>query len=162
MMTDPNPFGFNNLHYVRSVEDSKSINLKDEPCIVISSSGMMNAGRVKHHLFHAIDNGKNTLLMAGYAAPDTPGGILRTGVQHLKLFGEWKPVRIEIEIMDSFSAHGDRLEMLDFIKNQRKSLKKLFLVHGEPDKQRSFQKYLQKVGFNQIEIPSLGDEFEIN
>ena len=162
MMTDPNPFGFNNLHYVRSVEDSKSINLKDEPCIIISSSGMMNAGRVKHHLFHAIDNGKNTLLMAGYAAPDTPGGILRTGVQHLKLFGEWKPVRIEIEIMDSFSAHGDRLEMLDFIKNQRKSLKKLFLVHGEPDKQRSFQKYLQKVGFNQIEIPSLGDEFEIN
>jgi metallo-beta-lactamase family protein len=161
MLTDPNPFGFNHLNYIRSIEDSKAINMSNEPCIIISSSGMMNAGRVKHHLFHAVDNAKNTLLMAGYAAPDTPGGMLRTGIQHIKLFGEWKPVRIEIEIMDSFSAHGDRLEMLDFIKNQRKVLKKMFLVHGEPEKQASFRAYLQDVGFENIDIPGLGDEVEI-
>ena len=161
MLTDDNPFGFNTLTYVHSVEVSKSLNNSEDPCIIISSSGMMNAGRVRHHLFNSIDQSKNTILIVGYCSPDTAGGMLRNGIEALKLFGELKIVRAEIEIMDSFSAHGDRHEMLDFIENQKDGLKKLFLVHGELDRQQKFAKLLNENGFPNVEIPKLGQEFEI-
>ncbi len=161
MLTDDNPFGFNDLTYVRSVEVSKSLNNSEEPCIIISSSGMMNAGRVRHHLANSIDHAKNTILIVGYCSPDTPGGMLRNGIDALKLFGELKIVRAEIEIMDSFSAHADRHEILDFIDNQKSGLKKLFLVHGELDRQQKFTKLLNDSGFPNVEIPELGQEVEI-
>lgn len=161
LLIDDNPFGFNKLTYVRDVNISKSLNDSDEACIIISSSGMMNAGRVKHHLFNNIDDAKNTLLIVGYCAPNTPGGILRQGVEELKLFGEIKPVNIQIEIMDSFSAHADRGEIVDFLQNQRGHLRKVFLVHGEIERQTSFRTYLFDKGFKKVEIPALGDEFEV-
>lgn len=155
LLVDDNPFGFNSLTYVRQVEVSKSLNNSQKPCIIISSSGMMNAGRVRHHLFNNMDNKKNTLLIVGYCAPDTPGGMLRNGIDKLKLFGEWKPVLMDIEIMDSFSAHADRGEMYAFIKNQEKTVKKIFLVHGEYDKQQAFAAYLNERGFKKVNIPKL-------
>ena len=161
LLIDDNPFGFNDLTYVRSVDDSKALNASSEACIIISSSGMMNAGRVKHHLFNNIDDPKCTLLIVGYCAPHTPGGMLRAGVEVLKLFGEWKEVKCNIEIMDSFSAHADRGEIHDFLGNQKKSIKKLFLVHGELDRQSQFKSYLMERGFEDIDIPAQGDEFEI-
>ena len=161
MLTDDNPFGFNDLTYVRSVEISKSLNNSEDPCIIISSSGMMNAGRVRHHLFNSIDQSKNTLLIVGYCSPDTAGGMLRNGIEVIKLFGEMKIVRAEIEIMDSFSAHADRNEILTFIDNQKGSVKKIFLVHGELDRQQKLSALLNKNGFNDVEIPKLGQEFEI-
>lgn len=162
LLIDDNPFGFNKLTYVRDVNISKSLNDTNEPCIIISSSGMMNAGRVRHHLFNSIDQKKNTLLIVGYCAPETPGGILRRGVETLKMFGEVKPVRMDIEIMDSFSAHADRGEMLDFLDNQKGQLKKLFLVHGEIERQTKFKELLQQNSFKQVEIPSLGTSFELH
>lgn len=161
MLTDDNPFGFNDLTYVKSVAVSKSLNASEEPAIIISSSGMMNAGRVRHHLFNNIDQSKNTLLIVGYCSPDTAGGMLRNGIEAIKLFGEMKIVRAEIEIMDSFSAHADRNEILAFIDNQKGSLKKLFLVHGELDRQQKFTKLLNKNGYPNVEIPALGQEFEL-
>ena len=118
LLIDDNPFGFNDLNYIRDVKDSKALNDTDEPCVIISSSGMMNAGRVKHHLFNNIENPKNTFLIVGYCSPNTPGGMLRDGVESIKLFGEWKMVKADVKVMDSFSAHGDRNEMHDFISNQ--------------------------------------------
>jgi len=163
MLIDDNPFGFNELTYVRSVEVSKSLNQIKNGAIIISSSGMMNAGRVRHHLANNIDNEKNTLLIVGYCSPDTPGGMLRNGIDKIKLFGEWKPVKAEIEIMDSFSAHADRKEILEFIKNQKAGMKKLFLVHGELDRQQALTEYLKEHGFDQdIEIPKLGESFDIS
>lgn len=153
LLIDDNPFGFNDLKYIRSVDDSKALNLTDEPCIIISSSGMMNAGRVKHHLFNNIENPKATFLIVGYCAPYTPGGMLRAGKEELRLFGETKQVRANVEIMDSFSAHADRSEMYDFIKNQKK-LKGLFLVHGDFDTQKAFKTYLEDKGFGHIHIPA--------
>lgn len=153
LLIDDNPFGFNDLKYIRSVDDSKALNLTDEPCIIISSSGMMNAGRVKHHLFNNIENPKATFLIVGYCAPYTPGGMLRAGKDELRLFGETKQVRANVEIMDSFSAHADRSEMYDFIKNQ-KHLKRLFLVHGDLDTQQAFKTYLEDKGFGDIHIPA--------
>ncbi len=162
MLLDDNPFGFNDLTYVKEVALSKQLNHSHEPCIIISSSGMMNAGRVRHHLFNSIDNRKNTFLIVGYCAPDTPGGMLRDGIEKIKLYGEWKPVRADIEVMESFSAHADRNEMLDFIDNQKKSLKQLFLVHGVKNRQEKFRKMLNQHGFEKVEIPSLGKAFQVS
>jgi metallo-beta-lactamase family protein len=161
MLTDPNPFGFKNLTYIRETEGSKRLNTMDEPCIIISSSGMANAGRVKHHLRNNIENWRTTVLIVGYAAPDTPAGQLRDGAKFLRLFGDYLKVACDVEIMDSFSAHADYKEMLEFIDNQRGTLKNLWLVHGDYDVQKVFQKTLNDNGFRNVEIPSLGDEFEI-
>ncbi|MEZ5041022.1 MAG: MBL fold metallo-hydrolase [Saprospiraceae bacterium] len=161
MLTDENPFGFNRLSYIKEVEGSKALNSTNEACIIISASGMMNAGRVKHHLYNSIDHKKNTILIVGYCTPETPGGKLREGATELKLFGELKPVLADIEIMDSFSAHADRKEMLGFIDNQKGRLKKLFLVHGVYDRQEKFKEMLDENGFQQVEIPRLGQVFEL-
>jgi len=161
MLTDTNPFGFNNLVYIKEVSGSKALNNSEEPCIIISASGMMNAGRVKHHLFNNIENPKNTFLIVGYCSPETPGGILRTGAETIKVFGDEKMVKADVVIMDSFSAHGDKNEMYDFISNQQPNLKKLFLVHGELDTQNAFSHMLQAKGFQDIHIPAKGEEVEI-
>lgn len=162
LLIDDNPFGFNHLTYVKDVATSKWLNESKDPCIIISSSGMMNAGRVKHHLFHNIDNPKNTFLIVGYCSPETPGGMLRDGITQMKIFGEMKQVRAQVEIMDSFSAHADRKEIINFIDNQKNKVKKIFLVHGEIDRQLKFKDYLDEHGFPNVEIPELGQEFELN
>lgn len=157
LLTDKNPFGFNDLIYIRDVEQSKALNTSDEACIIISSSGMMNAGRVKHHLFNHIEDSRNTFLIVGYCSPETPGGILRSGAEGLKIFGEYKQIKANVEVMDSFSAHGDQDEMLSFIENQKEHIKKLFLVHGEFDTQQGWRSFLQARGFKDIEIPAKGE-----
>lgn len=163
MLTDDNPFGFNRLFYVRSVNGSKNLNKMRKPAIIISASGMMNAGRIQHHLFNNIQKKKNTFLIVGYCAPNTPGGKLRDGKKSLRVFGQNLQVLADIEMMDSFSAHGDRSEMRDLLANQKESAKKIFLVHGTLDRQEAFRDYLQEHGFTKpsIEIPSLGQEFDL-
>jgi len=161
LLIDDNPFGFNNLTFVRDVALSKALNVSKEPCIIISSSGMMNAGRVRHHLFHNISDPRSTFLMVGYCAPNTPGGMLLAGLDEIKLYGEKKPVRAQIARMDSFSAHGDRTEMSEFLSNQTR-LKKLFLVHGEYDAQVAFRSLLMDQLNVPVEIPQLGSEFSLN
>jgi len=163
LMYDSNPFGFNNLKYVRDIRQSKRINSFNNPCIIISASGMANAGRVKHHLLNNIENPRNGVLIVGYCTPNSPGGILMAGGKELSLFGQIKQVNAEVFVMDSFSAHGDRKEMTAFLSNQTNSAKTIFLVHGEYERQTSFKEYLHHNGFEgkSIEIPSLGDEVEI-
>ena len=161
MLIDDNPFGFNDLTYVKDVKTSKWLNETDQACIIISSSGMMNAGRVKHHLYHGIENPKNTFLIVGYCAPGTPGGMLRDGVQELKIYGDLKKVKAKVVAMDSFSAHADRVEMYSFIKHQKDTVKQIFLVHGEIDRQTKFAEYLGERGFPNVEIPELGQEYEL-
>ena len=161
LLIDNNPFGFNKLNYVKNVDVSKSLNDRKEPCIIISASGMMNAGRVKHHLFNNIDNPKNTLLIVGYCTPETPGGQLRNGVEEIRLFGEMKKVKMDVIVMDSFSAHADRGELLDFLKNQKGYLKKMFLVHGTLERQEDFRDLLGENGFKNVSIPSIGEVFKL-
>lgn len=160
LLEDEDPFGFNSLSYVRSVEFSKSLNNKKGPCVIISASGMANAGRVRHHIANNLEDPKNTILLVGYATPSTPAGMLNAGVKQLKLFGEWLQVRARVERIDALSAHGDRWEMLSFIKNQQ-HLKGLFLVHGDYDVQVAWQGFLEERGFDQIKIPALRDTFEL-
>ena len=158
MTEDDNPFGFNDLYYIRNTDGSKQLNNSHKPCIIISASGMMNAGRIRHHLLNNIENKRNTFLIVGYCTPNTPGGRLRAGAKSLHIMGQFKQVIADVEIMDSFSAHGDRGEMLDFLQNQKKSCRKIFLVHGTIDRQEKWRDYLQANGFGNVGIPTLGEE----
>lgn len=162
MLIDPNPFGFNNLKYIRKTEESKELNTLEGPAIIISSSGMITAGRIKHHVFNNIDHERNSILIVGYCSPSTACDHLRRGGENLRMFGAWKPVRAEIYEMDSFSAHADRLELLDFIKNQKDNLKSLFLVHGTLDRQEAFRDMINTQGFKEVQIPELGQEYTLD
>lgn len=161
MLFDKNPFGFNGLTYVKTVDESKGLNEKGNPCIIISSSGMANAGRVRHHLANNIEDPRNTVLIVGYCSPNTPGGMLRNGAESIKFFGELKQIRASVQIMDSFSGHGDQYEMYNYLKNQTPTVEKLFLVHGDEKVMPAWKTFLHEKGFNNVTIPSLGQEIDI-
>lgn len=160
MLNDPDPFGFNSLFYITSKEDSMRLNETTQPMIIISSSGMMEAGRVKHHLANNISNPANTVLAVGYCAPSTLGARLLRGDKIVSIFGTKHPVNAEIKRIESYSGHGDYKEMGDYISCQDPAkLRNVFLVHGEYDTQQTYQKYLESRGFNNISIPAQADSF---
>lgn len=160
---DGDPFNFKNLHYTGSVEASKAINESDEPCIIISASGMADAGRVKHHIKNNIQDPKNAILLVGYATPSSLAGRLKNGYETVKIFGAEYPVNSQILSMQNFSAHGDYNEMIGFLKCQNPAkVKKLMLVHGDYDVQQEFAAKLNKEGFLDIDIPELGQEIILN
>lgn len=161
LLFDKDPFGFNGLTYIKNVEESKSLNFNNDPCIIISASGMATAGRIQHHIINNCDNKRNTILIIGYCAPGTPGRILMDGAKQIRLHGQEKQVRASVEVMQSFSAHGDRIEMRNFLSNQRNYAKHIFLVHGEEQAQLAFKDYLEEDGFSNIHVPYLGQEFEV-
>jgi metallo-beta-lactamase family protein len=155
---DPDPFGFKGLYYTRSVAESKRINDRAEPCVIISASGMMEAGRVKHHLANTISNPRNSVLAVGYCAPRTLGAKILRGDTEISIHGNVYPVRAEIFRIDSYSGHGDYNEMIDFLNCQNKEqLKKVFIVHGEYEAQQAYKGHLEENGFSNIEIPDKGD-----
>ena len=163
MRTDPDPFGFNSLHYIKNVEESKALNDSDEPCIIISSSGMAEAGRVKHHIANNISNWRNTILLVGYCSPTSLGArIQEPGLRHISIFGEIHEVNAHIAKIEAFSGHGDYSEMINFLNCQDKeTIRQLFLVHGEYEVQQFYKEQLESNGFRNIEIPAAGDEFEL-
>ena len=161
LLKDENPFGFNGLTYIKNVEESKALNESNEPCVIISASGMANAGRIQHHIINNVEKPSTTILIVGYCAPGTPGRMLRDGVSTMTLHGQTKVVNAKIEVMDSFSAHGDRNEMTDFLMNQKGKAKKIFLVHGDEDAMIAFKAHLEGVGFSNIEMPNLGESVAI-
>ncbi|MBF0478579.1 MAG: MBL fold metallo-hydrolase [Candidatus Omnitrophica bacterium] len=157
---DPDPFGFNGLKYIRDLEDSKALNALQGPAIIISASGMINAGRIKHHVANHIEEANTTILIVGYCAKGTIGAELRDGAKEVWMFGEMKQVKAKIEVMDSFSAHADQTEIMAYISNQSiKKIQTIFLVHGEIDRQQALKTALEKFGFANILIPKLGQEF---
>lgn len=152
---DEDVFSFPGLHHIGDVQDSIKLNESTEPCVIISASGMAEAGRVKHHIKHAIDDRRNTILIVGYCEPQSLGGKLRNGADHVTIFGVQYNVKAEIGIIDSMSAHGDYDDMSQWLACQDpKAVKKLFLVHGEYDVQEKFRERLLRKGFLDIEIPS--------
>ncbi|MFT4661188.1 MAG: metallo-beta-lactamase family protein [Patiriisocius sp.] len=163
LQTDPNPFGFNGLHYIRNVERSKRLNDSDEPCVIISASGMATAGRIVHHINNNIEDARNTILIVGYCAQGSLGARLAKKDPMVRIFGQEKKVKATIKTMHSFSAHGDQKEMIEFIDNQdRSQLKGMFLVHGDYNRQIEFKDELNKNGFKNVEIPNLGESFKLS
>lgn len=162
MKTDSDPFGFEKLHYIQDVEESKRLNTYKEPCIIISASGMIEAGRIKHHVANNISDPKNTILIVGYAEPSSIGGKIRSGEKVVRIFGEEHDVNADIVILDSYSAHADYQEMIKYFECQdKRKIKRTFLVHGEYETQLNFKDKLLDNGFRNITIPALKDEFEI-
>ncbi len=160
ILTDPDPFGFNNLEYIQSVEESMALNKMPEPCIIISASGMGDAGRVKHHIKNNISNPKNTILMSGYCAPGSLGRRLMDGETSVHIFGDFFDVKADVDSILSYSAHADYNELLRFLSCQDATkVKTLFLVHGEQDAKISFKEKLIKNDFSNVIIPEKGSEF---
>ncbi|HKL67704.1 MAG TPA: MBL fold metallo-hydrolase [Bacteroidales bacterium] len=162
MQDDPDPFGFNSLYYIKRAEDSKKLNTMKEPMVIISASGMMEAGRVKHHLANNISDPANTVLAVGYCAPHTLGARILRGDKEISIHGQRYEVKADIERIDSFSGHGDYKEMADFISCQDTAkLKQTVLVHGDREAQLKYKSYLESRNFNNISMPVQGEKIEI-
>jgi len=162
MESDSDPFGFVNLFYITRVEDSKKLNDHKNPCIIISASGMMEAGRVKHHLANNISDPRNTILIVGYCAPTTLGARIGRGDKEVSIHGTIYQVNADVKKIESFSGHGDYKEMIGFLECQDKgTLQKTFIVHGEYETQKKYVSTLLQVGFNNVEVPAKGQEYEI-
>ncbi|HEV7380137.1 MAG TPA: MBL fold metallo-hydrolase [Dyadobacter sp.] len=159
---DGDAFAFPYLHYVSDVNESKAINDHKEPCIIISSSGMAEAGRIKHHIRNNVEKENCTILLVGYASANTLAGALKRGDKQVNIFGETLDVKCRVATMDSFSGHGDYNEMIDFLSCQTpERVGKVFLVHGEYETQIAFKLKLQAKGYQNIHIPALYESLEI-
>jgi metallo-beta-lactamase family protein len=159
---DNDPFGFPGLRVTETPEESKQLNFLRKPCVIISASGMAEAGRVKHHISNSIESTKNTILFSGYCEPRSLGGKLKNGDKEVRIFGQWHDVNAEIGEIRSMSAHGDYEDLLQFIVCQNtKEVKKVFLVHGEYEKQQKLAKRIIDKGFASVEIPNRHEEFTL-
>jgi metallo-beta-lactamase family protein len=154
LQSDQDPFGFNGLKFINSVEESKMLNYYKKPCLIISASGMADAGRIKHHISNNIENSRNTILFTGYCEPRSLGGKLMRKPKEINIFGQPHEVNAEIGEMRSMSAHGDYDDLLQFLGCQNISeVEKLFLVHGEYDVQQDFRQRLVRKGYADVQIP---------
>lgn len=162
MEVDTDPFDFSGLVYISEKEESQALNDYNEPCIIISASGMAEFGRIKHHIAHNIESEKNTILIVGYCEPNSLGARLLTDAMEVRIFGNYYKKIAKIDKIKSFSAHADYSDILHFLSCQNpKEVERIFLVHGEPDVQSVFQNKLIKSGFDFVEIPKLHQEFFI-
>lgn len=160
---DNDAFGFTNLYYISATEDSKKLNELQEPCIIISSSGMAEAGRIKHHIANHVEDPNCAVLLVGYTTPDSLGGQLKAGNKKVNIFGKEFKVNAQVFVMDSFSAHADYQEIIQFLSCQDKTkLKQVFLVHGDFDIQKIFKEKLLKEGYSDVYIPAHQEEITIN
>ncbi|HNA16393.1 MAG TPA: MBL fold metallo-hydrolase RNA specificity domain-containing protein, partial [Ferruginibacter sp.] len=154
--SDNDPFGFKGLKFIKSVDESKMLNFRNGPCVIISASGMAEAGRVKHHISNNIENSRNTILLTGYCEPNSLGARLQSGVKEVRIFGVMHEVNAEVGAIRSMSAHGDYDDLCQFLACQDpRQVKRLFLVHGEYNVQMDFKQRLIKKGFADVEIPEM-------
>ncbi len=159
---DNDPFDFKGLKYIKTADESKALNFEQGPCVIISASGMAEAGRVKHHIKNNIGIENATILMVGYCEPNSLGGRLMAGDTEVSIFGERFQVKAEVRSIRSMSAHGDYDDLLQFLSGQdTKKVKTIFLVHGEYDVQQHFRLKLMDKGFKDVQIPDRHEQAEI-
>lgn len=160
LQSDSDPFHFEGLKYVDNVEESKLLNYRNEPCVILSASGMAEAGRVKHHISNNVENSRNAVLMTGYCEPASLGARLLKGTKEVGIFGVQHEVNAEIGQIKSMSAHGDYEDLSQWLSCQDKSkVQKLFLVHGEWEVQQDFKQWLSKKGWSDVQIPEQHSEW---
>jgi metallo-beta-lactamase family protein len=157
--SDDDPFAFRGLKFIETVEESKLLNFRNGPFVIISASGMADAGRVKHHISNNIENSKNTILLTGYCEPRSLGGKLIAGRKEVNIYGAMHEVNAEVGSIRSMSAHGDYEDLCQFLACQDpQKISKLFLVHGEYPVQQAFRERLLNKGFANVEIPEMHSE----
>lgn len=159
---DNNPFGFSRLTYVQSVEESKALNSAKFPAVIISASGMMEAGRILHHLRNRIEDPRNTILITGWQAPNTLGRRLVEKEQTVKIYGEEFQVRARVEVLTGFSGHADRNELIDFVRVMEQKPEKTFIIHGEYESSASLAKALyDELGLKNVTVPEPMQTFTV-
>ncbi len=161
LLNHDDPFGFQGLEYTRTVDESRQINDLREPAVIISASGMAEAGRVLHHLKHNIEDKRNTILFVGYQAIHTLGRRLVDGVDQARIFGDEFTVRAQVELANGFSAHADRSELIDWVNQAKDTLKGVFIVHGEETSALAFAETLRTMGNFQVMVPELHQTIEL-
>ena len=164
MQFDPDPFGFNTLRYITDIRESKALNHKDEPCIIISASGMLEAGRIKHHVANHISDPRCTVLLVGYCSPETLGArIQEPGLKWISIFGQDRRIKAQITKIEGFSGHGDWKEMIAYFTRslQIENIKRVFVVHGELTAAETYKDHLYEAGFRNITVPEKGELVEL-
>lgn len=157
-----NPLEFDGLKFTKTVEESVALNENTKPCIIMSASGMCDAGRIKHHLKHNLWNPLNTILFVGYQAPNTLGRRIVEGEKVVKIFGEEIAVNAQIEYIEGYSGHADQEWLMNFIYSFRDKPKKVFLVHGEERAQKVLKEKIEKDIEVSTIIPEFGDTYRID
>ena len=157
MRKEGDPFGFDNLTYISNVEDSKALNDREGPMIILAASGMCEAGRILHHLRNSIQDARNTILIIGFQAKNTLGRKIVERQSVVRIFGVERSLEAEVVVMDAFSAHADRDDLLDFVKVCRSNLRRVFLVHGEEEQMLPLGERLTRMGIPDVHAPMLGE-----
>ncbi len=152
-------FGSPRIHYVGSVSDSKSVTSSDRPSVVISASGMCEFGRILHHLKHGISNPRNSVVIVGYQAPHTLGRRLVEQETRVRIFGDWFERKAEVAVLNAFSAHADRTDLIEYAKGVKP--KKVFLVHGEERARTALAAALKEEGIPEVFMPARGERYEL-
>ncbi|MCU0511231.1 MAG: MBL fold metallo-hydrolase [Anaerolineae bacterium] len=155
------PFGFDMLTYIQSLEESKRLNFEHTPCIIISASGMAEFGRVLHHLKNRIEDERNTVLITGWQAPHTLGRRLVEKAPRVHIFGDEYPLRARVEVLDGFSGHADRSDLLHWVGAMQQRPRRTFLVHGELAPATALKQALHETYQMQVDIPEIGQQFSI-
>jgi metallo-beta-lactamase family protein len=161
LLKGEDPFGFQRLQYVREASESKKLNDLHGPFVVISASGMAEQGRILHHLRNNIEDPRNTVLITGFQAADTLGRKLVEKWTEVRIFGEPVRVRAEISSLDELSGHADQGELIEWIRPLAPSLRKVFLVHGEPAQSDTFARLLHSTYNLVVSVPAPGQSFEL-
>lgn len=158
---DGDPFGFDYIRYLRSKDESQTLNSKKGPMIIISASGMCEGGRILHHLRNNLEKENTTILLVGYQAQGTLGRRLQDGEKTVKIFGMPHDVLARVDTMHSFSSHADKNDLVDFIKKAAPA-RGVFLVHGEQEARAALAETLAAAGIKNVKCPNPGEEFELN
>ena len=156
-----NPFIFSNLRYIKDQKESMALNKYEFPKVIISSSGMATAGRIRHHLKHNLWDEKNSLVFVGYQAEGTLGRIILNGVKKVKILGEEVAVNSEIYNLEGLSGHADQIMLLDWIRKFKTKPQKIFIVHGEEESSKTLSKLIEDEFNIETIIPNIGDVFTI-
>lgn len=153
--------GFDRLTYTRSVEESKALNERQDPMVIISASGMAEAGRILHHLKNNLEDPKNTVLITGWQAPDTLGRRLAEHEERVKIFDEWYEVRAEVDTINGLSAHAGQTMLLEYAQAARETVKSIYLVHADIGPAETLRGLLSDRGFKRVYYPELNTTIEI-
>ncbi len=155
------PFGFEDLHYVRSVAESKRLNFEQGPMVIISASGMMEFGRIRHHLANRISSPKTTILIVGWQAPNTLGRRLLEGAKKVRIFGEEYENRARVEFISGFSGHADHDELMAWVRAMKRKPQRTFLVHGEEDSANALAQSLKDEFNMKVDVPNFKQSFKV-
>jgi len=153
--------GFERIQYIRDVEESKALNDRKKPCVIISASGMCEVGRILHHLKINIENERNTVMIVGFMAEHTLGKRLVEHEPRVKIFGEKYNVNAEVVVFNALSAHADKNGLMEYFKAMNGHIGKAFVVHGAEDQSLALADHMRELDIGEVIVPEMGQSFDV-